>query len=69
MFSRLHQLITDAWKERSTPQAWKDASIVTIYKKGVRIECGNYRGIYHISITGKIWKHNYVQLINIGMRL
>ena len=34
MFSRLHQLITNAWEVGSVPQAWKDASIVTIYKKG-----------------------------------
>ena len=27
------------------PQAWKDANIVTIYKKRDRTECGNYRGI------------------------
>ena len=30
MFSRLHQLITNAWEVDSIPQAWKDASIVTI---------------------------------------
>ena len=33
LFSRLHQLITNAWEMGSVPQAWKDASIVTIYKK------------------------------------
>ncbi|KAK2157210.1 hypothetical protein NP493_1899g00003 [Ridgeia piscesae] len=30
LFSRLHQLITNAWKLGSVPQTWKDASIVTI---------------------------------------
>ena len=34
LFSRLHQLITNAWEVGSIPQAWKDASIVTIYMKG-----------------------------------
>ena len=33
------------WEEGHVPQAWKDANIVTIYKKGDRTECGNYRGI------------------------
>ena len=28
-FSRLHQLITNAWDVGSVPQAWKNASIVT----------------------------------------
>ena len=46
LLSRLHQLITNAWEMGSVPQAWKDASIVTIYKKGDRTDCGNYRGIY-----------------------
>ncbi|KAK2188302.1 hypothetical protein NP493_136g01003 [Ridgeia piscesae] len=55
LFSRLHQLITNAWEVGSVPQAWKDASIVTIYKKGDRTDCGNYRGIYLLSIAGKIF--------------
>ena len=32
LFSRLHQLITNAWELCSVPEAWKDASIVTTYK-------------------------------------
>ena len=55
LFSRLHQLITNAWEVGSVPQAWKDASIVTIYKKGDRTDCGNYRGISLLSIAGKIF--------------
>ena len=30
LFSRLHQLITNAWEVGSIPQAWREASIVTI---------------------------------------
>ena len=55
LFSRLHQLITNAWEVGSVPQAWKDASIVTIYKKGDRTDYGNYRGISLLSIAGKIF--------------
>ena len=54
LFSRLHKLIINAWKVGSVPQAWKDASIVTIYKKGDRTDSGNYRGISLLSIAGKI---------------
>ena len=54
LFSRMHQLITNAWEVGSVP-AWKDASIVTIYKKGDRTDCGNYRGISLLSIAGKIF--------------
>ena len=55
LFSRLHQLITNAWEMGSVPQAWKDASIITIYKKGDRTDCGNYRGISLLSIAVKIF--------------
>ena len=55
LFSRLHQLITKAWEVGSVPQAWEDAGIVTIYKKGDRTDCGNYRGISRLSIAGKIF--------------
>ena len=53
LFSRLHQLITNAWEVGFVPQAWKDASIVTIYKRGDRTDCGNNRGISLLSIAGK----------------
>ena len=55
LFSNLHQLITNAWDVGFVSQAWKDASIVTVYKKGDRTDCGNYRGISLLSITGKIF--------------
>ena len=55
LFSRLHQLITNAWEVGSVPPSWKDASIVTIYKKGDRTDCGNCRGISLLSIAGKIF--------------
>ena len=55
LFSRLHQLINNAWEVGSVPQAWKDASIVTIYKKGDLTDFENYRGISLLSIAGKIF--------------
>ena len=55
LFNRLHQLITNAWEVGPVPQAWKDASSVTIYKKGDRTDCGNYRQISLFSIAGKIF--------------
>ena len=55
LFSRLHQLTTNAWEVGSLPQVWKDASIVTIYKKIDRKDCVNYRRISLLSIPGKIF--------------
>jgi len=50
----LHSLILKAWEEKQAPNDWKDALLVTIFKKGDRRECGNYRGISLLSIAGKI---------------
>ena len=43
--NRLHRWIIKIWKEGHVLQAWKDSNIVTIYKKGDRTVCSNYRGI------------------------
>lgn len=51
----LLMLIQQAWTEGSVPQEWKDANIVTIFKKGDRTQCGNYRGISLLSIAGKVF--------------
>ena len=53
--NRQHRWIIKVWEEGHVPQAWKDANIVTIYKKGDRTECGNYRGISLLSAAGKIF--------------
>ena len=53
--NRLHRWIIKVLVEGHVPQAWKDVNIVTIYKKGDRTECGNYRGISLLSAAGKIF--------------
>ena len=50
----LHRIFLKIWKTEEVPQELKDASIVTIFKKGCRTECGNYRGISLLSVAGKI---------------
>ena len=64
LFSRLHQLITNAWEVGSVPQVWKDASIVTIYEKGDQTDCGNYRGISLLSIAGKIFARILLNILS-----
>ena len=55
MSNILHRWIIKIWVEGLVPQVWKDANIVTIYKKGDQTEGGNYRGISLPSAAGKIF--------------
>ena len=54
--NKLLQLFCNIWLTTAeVPQDFKDATIVTIYKrKGDRAECGNHRGISLLSEAGKI---------------
>jgi len=51
----LHDIITEAWNQSEVPQDWKDALLITIFKKGDRKICGNYRGISLLSIPRKVF--------------
>ena len=53
--SRLMELLTQIWNSDSVPPDFKNANIITIFKKGNRMSCGNYRGISLLCIAGKIF--------------
>ena len=47
---------TPPWQEGAVPQDMRDAKIITLFKNmGERSDCNNYRGIYFLSITGKVF--------------
>ena len=50
----LHALLLKVWEEEELPSELRDALIVTIFKKGDKADCGNYRGISLLSTTGKV---------------
>jgi len=52
--SKLHELFTACWTAGTIPQELKDAVIVTLFKKGDKSDCSNYRGITLLSIAGKV---------------
>ena len=49
-----HRLTILIWRQGKVPQQWKDAVITVLHKKGDKTECGNYRGISHVSHAGKV---------------
>ena len=53
--SRLMELLTKIWNSDSVPPNFKNANIITIFKKGERMSCGNYREILFLCIAGKIF--------------
>ena len=56
LLSWLHRIITRVWVTERSPQDWKDAIIVPVFKnKGSRLECGRHRGISLLSIPGKVY--------------
>lgn len=67
LLNHLHKLLCQCWKEGTMPQDMKDCSIVTLYKnKGERSDCNNYKGIYLLSIIGKVFARvvlNRLQII------
>ncbi|KFP59003.1 RNA-directed DNA polymerase from mobile element jockey, partial [Cathartes aura] len=43
-----------SWESGEVPAHWKLASVIPIYKKGVREDPGNYRSVSLTSVPGKI---------------
>ena len=52
---KLHELIEAVWNSERAPQEWKDALIVTLYKKKNPTLCDNYRGLSLLSVPGKVY--------------
>lgn len=51
----LHDIFQKVWVSSCCPQKWKDADIVSIFKKkGDRAVCGNSRGISLLATSGKV---------------
>ena len=52
----LHVLLCQCWQEGAVPQDMRDTKIITLFKnKGERSDCNNYRGVYLLSVIGKVF--------------
>ena len=50
----IYEVICHVW-DTSVAQDWRDAILVSLFKKGDKSECGNFRGISLLSIVGKVF--------------
>jgi hypothetical protein len=50
----IHKLIISIWNKEKLPEEWKESIIVPSYKKHVKTDFGNYRGISLLPVTYKI---------------
>ena len=50
----LLSLLLEVWREGCVPQAWRDAELVPIPKKGDLLSCDNWRGIALLDVIGKV---------------
>ncbi|XP_068676678.1 uncharacterized protein [Montipora foliosa] len=56
----LRKLIQEIWDAQKVPQDWKDASIVPLFKKGDRKDCGNYQAMLEVAFK-EISEGVYIQ--------
>ena len=50
----LHEVYVSAWAEGAS-QDWRDVLFISLFKKGLKDLCDNYRGISLLSIVGKVF--------------
>jgi hypothetical protein len=46
-----YKLINSVWNKEELPDQWKESTIVPVYRKDDKTDCGNYHGITLLSTS------------------
>ena len=68
VISSLHQLLLKIWEDEVVPEDSCRGLICTIFKKGDRSICSNYRGVSLLSVPGKIFGHIILDRMREGVK-
>lgn len=62
---RFLHLINECWRANDVPSAWNKAEVISLFKKGDRHRCDNYRGISLLNSAYKV----YSRIINNRLKI
>ena len=52
--TEIHTLVNSLWNMEELPEEWEELTIIRVYKKRNKTDCGNYRGISLLPTTYEI---------------
>ena len=55
----IHTLILKSWEKEELPVDWENSIMCTIYRKGDRMQCNNYRPIALLNVAYRIFATTY----------
>jgi hypothetical protein len=55
LVDELHAVIQQAWNGETLPRSWAEGVFCSVYKKGDKLDCKNYRGICLLNVTYKVF--------------
>jgi hypothetical protein len=51
----LHAVTQQAWTCETLPRSWTEGVLCPVYKESDKLDCKNYRGIYFLNVTYKVF--------------
>ena len=66
--SEISKLTDSLWNKEELSEEWKESIIVSIYKKGDKTDCSNYRGKSLLSTSYKIISNILLSSLNYYVR-